>query len=229
MLKRCLLVCLGLLIVGCSMSNREGPDVTCGDLDSGATNACADGIIASCPDGVHVTYLVCTEDAGGEAAADLCDATFQDKGAYRCSEDADAYPTGPAELVIDSVEVTEGSHSDGTRGDGQVNPGDEVSVSVDVINNGPSDAEGVIVARVATTIGSVSVSSCQTTSTGCTVKSDGCDCSGAGAFDVSVGSAYSRFLRVQGTVGDASVTFEVLLRDRAGREWTDTFEIEVTP
>jgi hypothetical protein len=47
-----LLALLMPLAHGCSTFNREGPEVTCEDLDGGFTNACRDGIIASCEEGV---------------------------------------------------------------------------------------------------------------------------------------------------------------------------------
>jgi hypothetical protein len=61
----------------CSASNREGPDVTCADLECGRINACQQGIIAQCADGVTVKFHVCTEKT-------TCEATWQKSGAYRC-------------------------------------------------------------------------------------------------------------------------------------------------
>jgi hypothetical protein len=49
-----------LALASCSSLNREGPLVTCADLQDGKTNACKEGIIASCKDGSTVTYEVCT-------------------------------------------------------------------------------------------------------------------------------------------------------------------------
>ncbi len=60
-----------LLLLGavsaCSVLNREGPDVSCSDLDNGGKNACQDGIIATCVNGT-VKYEVCdSKDACGES------------------------------------------------------------------------------------------------------------------------------------------------------------------
>lgn len=65
----------------CSLQNREGPDVTCADLACGQINACQDGIIAQCVDGEIVRYHVCFE--GGD---DICEASWQIEGQYRCLE-----------------------------------------------------------------------------------------------------------------------------------------------
>jgi hypothetical protein len=62
----------------CSLSNREGPEVTCADLECGRVNACEEGIIAQCVDGVTVRYHAC-------ATAEICEATWQVPGAYKCS------------------------------------------------------------------------------------------------------------------------------------------------
>lgn len=63
----------------CSWQNREGPDVTCADLQDGAVNACEDGIIATCTNGA-VTWRVCEDDP------DACDASFQEPGKFRCDD-----------------------------------------------------------------------------------------------------------------------------------------------
>jgi hypothetical protein len=65
-----------------SRLNREGPDVTCSDLQNGAVNACSEGIIASCGNGSRVTYEVCDD-------MDACEAIWQTKGAYSCRQGAD--------------------------------------------------------------------------------------------------------------------------------------------
>lgn len=85
-LKRPLLGVLSLLFVCatvpmCSNSNHEGPLVTCADLECGRLNACQDGIIASCLDGVNVKYYVCYDNA-----LDICDEDWQVPGQYRCEE-----------------------------------------------------------------------------------------------------------------------------------------------
>ena len=78
------LLALGLsagLLATCSLSNKEGPNVTCADLQCGRVNACQDGIIASCGDGVKMRWHVCTENA-----ADICGEDWQTAGQYRCDE-----------------------------------------------------------------------------------------------------------------------------------------------
>ncbi len=71
---------LWLLVAGgCSVLNREGPDVNCEDLRNGAVNACADGIIASCDDGSNMTYRLCDDE-------DACGESWQVDGLYRCEE-----------------------------------------------------------------------------------------------------------------------------------------------
>lgn len=75
-------VCIGVLLsfvvaTACSVLNRQGPDVTCAQLDNGAQNACEEGIIATCTDGA-VHYDVCDDEKA-------CAASWQMEGAYRCS------------------------------------------------------------------------------------------------------------------------------------------------
>lgn len=70
-----------LLPLACSLQNHEGPDVTCEDLECGRINACADGIIAQCADGVTVKFHVCTS-----SAADVCEEDWQVHDQYRCTE-----------------------------------------------------------------------------------------------------------------------------------------------
>ena len=72
---------LASAVGACSLSNREGPEVTCAELECGRVNACQDGIIAQCVDGETVRYHVCFE--GGD---DICDASWQIEGEYRCLE-----------------------------------------------------------------------------------------------------------------------------------------------
>lgn len=71
----------GHFALGCSLSNQEGPDVTCEELQCGKVNACEQGIIAQCVDGRTVKYHVCSSD-------DICTATWQKAGAFRCIETA---------------------------------------------------------------------------------------------------------------------------------------------
>ncbi|MBI4700020.1 MAG: hypothetical protein HY744_02450 [Deltaproteobacteria bacterium] len=79
---------------GCSVFNREGPDVDCADLvddDGLRTSACEDGIIASCPDGKRVKYKICDSPSA-------CEKSWQTAGLYRCEE----YPK------TDDIECVEG-------------------------------------------------------------------------------------------------------------------------
>lgn len=68
---------------GCSLQNRDGPVVTCEELECGRINACSNGIIAQCVDGQNVRYHVC--DPGDD---EICDEEWQVPGAYRCQESA---------------------------------------------------------------------------------------------------------------------------------------------
>jgi hypothetical protein len=67
-----------IALAACSLGNQEGPLVTCAELECGRINACAEGIIAQCLDGVTVRYHVCS----GE---DVCVSSWQIPGQYRCS------------------------------------------------------------------------------------------------------------------------------------------------
>lgn len=72
-----------MVAAACSADNREGPDVTCGDLACGRINACQDGIIAQCADGIGLRFRVCTD-------ALVCEREWQISGEYRCTaEDTD--------------------------------------------------------------------------------------------------------------------------------------------
>lgn len=77
-----LTVSAAIALSACSAFNREGPLVTCADLEGGAKNACKEGIIASCKNGKGVTYEVC-RGAEGEGT---CEASWQKQGAYKCEE-----------------------------------------------------------------------------------------------------------------------------------------------
>lgn len=72
-----------VLVTACSLANREGPDATCADLDSGAVNACQEGIIATCKSAT-MRYEVCSDK-------EACSAAWQEPGRYRCNE-ADNLP-----------------------------------------------------------------------------------------------------------------------------------------
>lgn len=77
-----------LLVLGCSSLNREGPDLSCADLQNGAANACAEGIIATCSAG-QVDWRVC-----GDKSA--CEADWQTSGRYRCAQ-SDLLPSPQAQ------------------------------------------------------------------------------------------------------------------------------------
>lgn len=101
-------ICFAGLAVSCSLpssDNRTGPNVTCEELLCGLVNACADGIIASCPDGHNVEYLVCLTPcySGTDPPPDcneiqrgICAAPWQVPGRYRC-EQAELECSGCAE------------------------------------------------------------------------------------------------------------------------------------
>ncbi len=73
----------------CSLTNQEGPLVTCSMLECGRINACQEGIIAQCVDGETVKYRVC-------AVTDICAAEWQKPGQYRCeAEDTDCQGCRP--------------------------------------------------------------------------------------------------------------------------------------
>lgn len=80
LLQRVGIVVLGMSVLsfGCSLFNREGPTVTCQDLGNGTTNACKDGIVATCSTG-KIRYTVCDDK-------NACDGTWQTGGRYRCAE-----------------------------------------------------------------------------------------------------------------------------------------------
>ena len=69
--------------LSCSSLNREGPLVTCAELQGGSVNACHDGIIASCTGGKTVTYEVCT---AGNSPEQICAQSWQTQGAYQCAQ-----------------------------------------------------------------------------------------------------------------------------------------------
>jgi hypothetical protein len=70
-----------LFAPACSLQNVEGPDVTCADLECGRINACENGVIAQCVDGVTVKWDVCTSSGD-----DICVEDWQIPGQYRCLE-----------------------------------------------------------------------------------------------------------------------------------------------
>ena len=110
----CAFVALSILtsISSCSSLNREGPFVTCSDLDGGTTNACRDGIIASCINGATVTYEVCIE---GEAPEDICEQSWQMPGHYRC-ENESARSSGSASASSGGTTSSSGGASSSSGG-----------------------------------------------------------------------------------------------------------------
>jgi hypothetical protein len=119
-LSWCLL--LGATAGACSMDNREGPDVTCEDLACGRINACQNGIIAQCADGVVVRFRVCQDAA-------VCERDWQTLGEYRCSEsDTDCEGCRPERVEscnwLDPREILDGevggSGGEGGSGGGYV-------------------------------------------------------------------------------------------------------------
>lgn len=76
-----LLAATALGLTACSLLNQEGPEVTCAELLCGKINACRQGIIAQCSDGVNVKYHVC-------GSSDVCKETWQVEGAYKCTAEA---------------------------------------------------------------------------------------------------------------------------------------------
>ena len=94
------------LLYACSVFNREGPTETCADLNNGQSNACKEGIIASCVAG-KMTYEVCTDD-------NACDAIWQKAGQYRC---------GPTGSSGSGGAGTGGSGGAGTGGSGGAGTG----------------------------------------------------------------------------------------------------------
>jgi hypothetical protein len=66
-----------LVATACSLLNRDGPVVSCEELDDGTVNACEEGIIATCIDG-DVRYTACDDPSA-------CKEPWQLPGAYRCT------------------------------------------------------------------------------------------------------------------------------------------------
>jgi hypothetical protein len=103
------------LAASCSLQNREGPDVSCADLQCGRVNACAEGIIAQCADGQTVRYHVCSPHD-----EDVCDEPWQLPGQYRCTESTTVCegcdPAGPGCPPV-------GSDAGLAGGGGSIGPG----------------------------------------------------------------------------------------------------------
>lgn len=132
------------LVAACSLINREGPDVSCADLQNGATNACADGIIATCTGG-SVTYKVCEQRSA-------CSAPWQTSGRYRCTE------TEPPPNLVASVPGEDGSNgsgSDSPSDGGGANVSDASSTpAVDASDSGPVTCEACVQSKCSTQLAS---------------------------------------------------------------------------
>lgn len=130
------LAVLTLLLAGCSILNREGPDVTCADLNNGAKNACEDDIIATCVDG-KVTFEVC--DVGA------CSETWQTDGKFRCSQDdpaPDLQGTGGTGGSGGTGGAAGGGTGGGTGGSGGCDPTGPCLI----VDNGTNGIEAFAVA-----------------------------------------------------------------------------------
>lgn len=101
---------VGSFVGACSLLNQEGPDVSCQNLDCGRINACQDGIIAQCADGLTVKYRVC-------GASDLCKEAWQITGQFRCSEEAtDCEGCRPERTGCGDPTLTTSSSTTGSTG-----------------------------------------------------------------------------------------------------------------
>jgi hypothetical protein len=220
----------GLLVLaavcgGCSIFNREGPDVSCGDLGNGASNACENGIIASCADGQQITYEVCTNEIDGVAAMDLCGASWQASGAFRCAP----LPSSVT-LSVASVSVT--NH---TTGLGQLRPGDPCTIHVYAKNTGTGIAESV--AASFQSLGSaINSPECYLAEkTYCYDHPCACEGCVPGQFagqDIEAGTTsdcpvvWMQFSLSQ-TTPSGPLDFGIVFFDSAGNRWPDTFQLAV--
>jgi hypothetical protein len=106
---------LGLALAAphaCSLQNREGPQVTCADLECGRVNACQEGIIAQCVDGHTVRYHACFPND-----SELCEAEWQVPGQYKCLQYATDCEGCRPERVAGCSQPGNGG-SGGTPGEG---------------------------------------------------------------------------------------------------------------
>ena len=110
MIAKATTLLLALMLSACSLQNREGPNVTCADLEDGAINACSEGIIATCEKG-SMTWQACESD-------DVCDEAWQTPNKYRCNS-TDAAPSleaDPSNTGTGGVRLT-GSGGSSTGGE----------------------------------------------------------------------------------------------------------------
>ena len=103
---------IGALAASCSLGNREGPDLTCAELECGRVNACAEGIITQCADGITVKYHVCSDSSA-------CGKDWQVAGQYRCSEDqTDCEGCRPERTGCDDPSIGKSGSTSATGADG---------------------------------------------------------------------------------------------------------------
>lgn len=110
------LVALGMAALfglpACSLLNQEGPEVTCEALLCGKINACREGIIAQCADGVTVKYHVC-------GTSDVCKEAWQKEGQFRCTAEAtDCEGCRPERNGCDDVPTTSSTGTSSSTGGG---------------------------------------------------------------------------------------------------------------
>jgi hypothetical protein len=220
-------------LAGCSMLNREGPNVTCADLAGGDLNACSDGIIAECADGTTVTYRACTEAVDDVAAVDVCGATWQRQGAFACD--------AAARLDVGPVSIEDrdpyGEYGDYGDGDGHLRAGDKAIATVMARNSGRLDIEALRPHVVKLDSDAVENLSCSFVgaSGGTYQCGPGCECRSP-----EVMGGYSGTLAAGTTRPVLRVTFSLRENARAGpismlvtlaakgdATWTDTLTIEV--
>lgn len=94
------LMFVALFVVACSTQNREGLDLSCGELQNGGINACREGIITSCVSGT-VRYEVCNNE-------NACEASWQTRSRYRCKE------TEPLPALVETPMTTGSGGAIGT-------------------------------------------------------------------------------------------------------------------
>lgn len=203
---------------GCSQFNREGPDVTCGDLDSGATNACREGIIARCPDGERVTYEVCEEET-------ICEEPWQDPGLFRCVQGG-----GEAAIRVFEVKLSNPGGT-GFGPDGLLGPGDSGFVAIGAKNTGTADAWGVV-ASLSEIDADVSLSGCwawdkepQPVDCGLACQCDAVSDGQSIPNKNSVMSILAVEFQVAPTAPIQPLRFGVVFRDKQGKDWPDSFEL----
>ncbi len=228
-----LLLLLAALLVpfGCSLLNRHGPEVDCGDLQDGAVNACSDGIIASCVDG-DIKYRVCEEDIQGVSADDICEASWQEEGAFKCAPDDLPGGSGPAKLTVGSVSIRSDSNSDGL-----LSPGETATVDIFAKNTGAEEISEAFAKLTSYPDSAILLSDCFAqgdfgSSASCTTT---CDCTNVSSsskqnFGGGQTGSYA-MLRLEFRIADdvelGATDFEIGFEDSLGRTWTDSFQLDI--